>query len=76
MSMVELMEKAKEFQSKSCSEQAPSIQEQENLKGFICEECGEEYSYLDLEDWCCSFEVDSPSIICSCCYELGMGEDL
>lgn len=76
MSMVELMEKAKEFQSKRWSKQAPSIQEQQELKGFICEECGDECSYFDLECWYCSFEVDSPSIICSYCYERSMGDDL
>ena len=45
-------------------------------KIFRCSECGEMCCYGQLEDWCCDFDDLENGLICSCCYEEGMGEDL
>lgn len=44
-------------------------------KVFRCAECGEMVDYFDLESWCCDFEEED-GLVCSCCYEDGMGWDL
>lgn len=76
MTMIEMMNKAKEMNARRWSKNKPAIAEQQALTGFVCEECGSECSFFDLECWCCNFEVEEPYIICSLCYEEAMGDDL
>lgn len=75
MTRAELFTIARDYQSRRWSN-PPTIEEQEALTGFVCDECGEEVNYLDLEDWACTFDENDPRILCDCCYEEGMGEDL
>ena len=41
---------------------------------FKCEECGEMWSYFEIQDFASDFEKNI--YVCVCCYENEMGEDL
>lgn len=44
----------------------------EEAKIFKCSNCGEYFTYFELEHWICKKD----NYICSCCYEDAMGDDL
>lgn len=45
-------------------------------KIFRCNVCGDMVSYHELEHWCCNFDDLEEGLVCACCYEEEMGEDL
>lgn len=45
-------------------------------KIFRCADCGCMVSYHELESWCCDFDDLEEGLVCSCCYEEEMGDDL
>lgn len=49
-----------------------------NAKVFTCPSCGKKVSFNDLEIWDGDSvtEIANNKVICSCCYEDTMGEDL
>lgn len=75
MTTLELFMKAKEYQRAAYGK--ISIKEEQSLKGFTCFCCKEECSFFDLEKYFCDFDdLTGKGLICSLCFEEGMGEDL